>query len=680
MTNARWGWLGGAMLLVACSGAGNDASVGPPTEVVVRTDAASPADCPYGGSVVSSGLDRNGDHVLQDDEIVTRAVVCSPAPVLPPAPVVVRLVAEPRGAHCSAGGTAVQSGPDRNRNGRLDDDEVVHIDYVCGQALLTRLVAEPTGARCIAGGVAFVAGRDRDGDGVLGDDEIETTELECGDVLSRNVTIQSAADVAALANIKVITGDLVASGTRNLADLSLPALEHVGGSLEVFANVDLRRVAFPQLHDVDGGFQLRFDPLTALDCPQLRRVGSFDLGEIGLADLRGLPALTEVDRDLRLFDSSLLAADLSGVAVAGNITITDNLRLARMTLRLAGRVGSVLVTSNPGLRTADLSVAPAAGSPGALASVEVSGNDSLVRLALSAATVQAFTVGGNPQLSDIALDVAKFDSAVWLFGAGTPFDVTLSSSSADGSIEVGGDLLVSGPLRTMRSLGQVTVDGELELDKTLLQGFDPGNPWFVHSLVLSRNSRLTELSPITLGGSLFVTSNALLLSVSSLTLRDGTELDTIVITDNPALASAPSLAGVTRVRGAVDVERNPRLTSLFGPALFRVEGPMRIDENARLTSLVYPRLEHIEADLEVFENDSLQTLEMPALTEVAAELFIISNAQLHHLALDSLARSDLFLVQNNRRLPSCEVRAVFSHVPGPGKVQSGNDDTATCTP
>ena len=64
---------------------GDDAPSG---AVVVRTDPASPGECPHGGSVVSSGLDDNHNSKLDDSEIRTRTVLCRDA--LPQ--VVVRLL------------------------------------------------------------------------------------------------------------------------------------------------------------------------------------------------------------------------------------------------------------------------------------------------------------------------------------------------------------------------------------------------------------------------------------------------------------------------------------------------------------------------------------------------------------------------------------------------------------
>ena len=46
-------------------------------------------------------------------------------------PVVFDARSEPPGAHCAAGGVALLSGPDNNRNGVLDSGEVTSTKYVC---------------------------------------------------------------------------------------------------------------------------------------------------------------------------------------------------------------------------------------------------------------------------------------------------------------------------------------------------------------------------------------------------------------------------------------------------------------------------------------------------------------------------------------------------------------------
>lgn len=111
----------------------------PPAKLVVRVEPASVADCPFGGSVVSSGIDENRNGVLDDDEVAKRTPLCNDPPAAATPKTVVRLLPELRGEHCALDGTAVQSGPDRNGNGVLDDDEVEHIEYACGEVMRTQI-------------------------------------------------------------------------------------------------------------------------------------------------------------------------------------------------------------------------------------------------------------------------------------------------------------------------------------------------------------------------------------------------------------------------------------------------------------------------------------------------------------------------------------------------------------
>lgn len=67
---------------------------------------------------------------------------------------VTRVVPESVGAHCPAGGQALQIGLDANANGSLDDDEVKGTSYACnGSSSTPELVAIPVGdPRCPQGG------------------------------------------------------------------------------------------------------------------------------------------------------------------------------------------------------------------------------------------------------------------------------------------------------------------------------------------------------------------------------------------------------------------------------------------------------------------------------------------------------------------------------------------------
>jgi hypothetical protein len=679
MANAAWAWALGAVMLWSCSDAATaQRAGGGPSRVVKRTEPASAAQCPYGGSVVSDGIDDNQNGVLDDAEVATRTVVCMPAPMQPPT-IVVRLVAEPPGTNCAAGGTAVQSGPDQNGNGKLDDGEVAHTEYACGQVLLTRLAVEPAGAHCTAGGVAFFAGRDRDDDHVLEDAEIEVAEYECGDVLSRDVDIKSAADVAALANIRIITGAL-SVGFVTLDVVALPRLEHVGGALLI--NVwELPRLSLPQLQDVDGDFTLSGE-LAAIELPQLRRVGGLKIELVGgLHDLRGLPALVEVDHDVTITENfGLTSVELSNLSVGGNLEIESNDQLTRVTAALWDRVGWVNISFNPSLEAVSVSVSPRLDATAKMDTVDLFSNTQLAHLALRADRISSLSLGSDPVIAGIDLAVARFDHSVFIFDIATPFRLSLSSPRDGGGVEVGEDLTISSPLETFESTAPVTVDGLLVFDKTLLRTLDGRAQIAVArgGVRFSDNAVLTDIAPFTLGAGLQLIHNAALARVPFLPLLKQDELDGVIITDNPVLTSVPSLAAVARVRGPVELQRNARLGQPFGTALTWIDGPLFMSDNNNLTSVQLPNLEHV-SEMTVSTNPALQTLELPALVDSPEQLFIAQNPVLRHIVLDSLTRADLFFVNGNPKLPSCEVLAVFAHVTG-FRSQSGNNDTASCGP
>lgn len=80
----------------------------------------------------------------------------------PGAGAVTRSVPEPPGTQCAAGGQALQTGTDRNGNGVLDPDEVQNTTFVCNGASSVVAEAIPVGdARCPTGGTLVrVAGQE----------------------------------------------------------------------------------------------------------------------------------------------------------------------------------------------------------------------------------------------------------------------------------------------------------------------------------------------------------------------------------------------------------------------------------------------------------------------------------------------------------------------------------------
>ncbi len=104
----------------------------------------------------------------------------------------VDIVEEPAGDNCAYGGQAISTGVDENGNGILDEDEVNDTVYVCngelgpagedgedGDTALVRIDDVEPSYPCWSGGYEIHVGLDLDGDGVLSDDEITSTNTVC---------------------------------------------------------------------------------------------------------------------------------------------------------------------------------------------------------------------------------------------------------------------------------------------------------------------------------------------------------------------------------------------------------------------------------------------------------------------------------------------------------------------
>lgn len=171
-------------------------SAGAPAAATLFALATEPAGalCAAGGTRLSAGPDRNGNGALDADEVTASSVVCSGGTGPAGAASLVGVANEPAGANCPLGGTVVTTGLDRNANALLDADEVASTRYLCsatgatgapgapgatGRASLTLASSEPPGAQCATGGVKLSVGSDADGDGALSAAEISTTRYVC---------------------------------------------------------------------------------------------------------------------------------------------------------------------------------------------------------------------------------------------------------------------------------------------------------------------------------------------------------------------------------------------------------------------------------------------------------------------------------------------------------------------
>lgn len=134
--------------------------------------------CTFGGVEIHTGIDSNGNGVLDDSEITNSEVVCETRASL------VLVTEETAGDNCGMGGQKIESGIDDDLNGVLDSSEVDTTTYVCnGQSdLSTSLVSistEPPGTKCTYGGKKIETGFDTDNDNILDANEVIDTSYLC---------------------------------------------------------------------------------------------------------------------------------------------------------------------------------------------------------------------------------------------------------------------------------------------------------------------------------------------------------------------------------------------------------------------------------------------------------------------------------------------------------------------
>jgi hypothetical protein len=529
-----------AAALAACDDGDPDPAPAPPAAVLARTETADAAACPTGGSRVLAGPDRDGDGVLDDDEVTTRTIVCAPAAVL------VRITDEPAGARCAHGGAAVASGPDRNGNQVLDDGEIAGVEYVCDDAVLTRLDAEPAGAHCADGGVAFRTGRDRDGDGALADEEVELVERECSDVLTRPiVTVRTSADVLALSRLRAIHGALSVGHDTALTALELPRLEHVG-ALDIRYSPTLTRVSLPALVTIDTDLVISGVPtLATIDVPVLDRIGRS-------VEIAGNPALTtDVLAGLDAIgggvslrqNGALTALRLEQSARTGVLSVEGNARLERITVRDRGfedRVGAVIIAANPALTRVDID----AGIEGVL----IHGNDALTSVRLDRRSAPG--AGQTVILESPVLD------RVEILGHSDP-------------LHAAGIVSIEGPI-TLLAVGPGLFCHSLELTGSRLTALDAPTMVATEDVLLENNPVLAR-AHVTSASSLRVHDNPALVDLTT----DAWALLELELLRNGALTSLRGLDPVERVGSSVTIIDNPTLPTCAVDALLARVDPAR---------------------------------------------------------------------------------------------------------
>jgi hypothetical protein len=272
---------------------------------------------------------------MQFPRILLAALLALPAaacsddgPEQPPDPepsTLSRRDAEPAGAHCAHGGTAIRAGADLDGNGALDAAEVQTVEYVCADAPppapTTAIRQRPVAASetCPKGGTLVETGIDDDRDGALDDAEVDHAATVCGDaeLWAGDVTdddLKDSARRSKLDNVRVITGALTSRSTfyvnlprveliagdvtitGETSTILLPALRSIGG--DVSLSMPQFGIAWPALESIGRGLSVAnpfgISPAMAVAAPKLTRIGGdlhMESNSAGTLDLPGLQHL-----------------------------------------------------------------------------------------------------------------------------------------------------------------------------------------------------------------------------------------------------------------------------------------------------------------------------------------------------------------------------------------------------
>jgi len=163
---------------------------------------------------------------------------------------------------------------------------------------------------------------------LAGDDDVLAL---AGCTAARGVTIRTGAplDLAPLARLERIDGDLRVGPSVALEDLSLPALRSVTGALDIAANGNLHGIRMPVL-------------------ARAARVAIE--GNVALTTIL-LPALATVDGGVAIAgNSDLELVDLTALAaIGGELAIADNPQLTLLELPADGHAATVRIANNPAL-------------------------------------------------------------------------------------------------------------------------------------------------------------------------------------------------------------------------------------------------------------------------------------------------------------------------------------------
>lgn len=256
------------------------------------------------------------------------------------------------GSICPAGGVRLLAGFDEDDDDKLSTAEIDRMDNVCnGEGLegpegLLRVEELPPGGRCRNGGAVVFSGVDDNNNRALDDDEITDATFVCNgtdfvpafeacegtgpEVVEGTIIVNTEAELAALAGVTCIRGNLVIDAYPGDDLESLSALEAVTNDFLLINSATVGSVAgLRNLKVVGGNFLLQnmraltsLEGFDALENVMVR----FSIAGLPISDLRGLETFTIVKGRIELIGNEMLTsvAGLENMTEVRDLVLDNN--------------------------------------------------------------------------------------------------------------------------------------------------------------------------------------------------------------------------------------------------------------------------------------------------------------------------------------------------------------------
>lgn len=307
-------------------------------------------DCEHGGTRIRVGVDENGNSTLEASEVTSTQYVCAAPEGGGGGRTLFETEVEAAGDNCEQGGTKISSGVDKNDDGQLDEDEVSQEQYVCNDV---DGVVDALFEKIHFGDFDVYTVADLEN---LNSYEMVFGWLYVYPEIAENVTFPNLKRVAGgIGLYDDCSSNLIVKSVSFPVLVESNSIEVSGGCWSWPPRTWLEELSFPELRKT-GEFYVAggLGPDSSLALPKLTSVASdFELSYTGLTSV-SLPVLTSLGDDLWVNDNDSLTSFSAPVlsSVTDEIGINHNDSLTSVSLPLLSHVGyGIWVSENPVLET-----------------------------------------------------------------------------------------------------------------------------------------------------------------------------------------------------------------------------------------------------------------------------------------------------------------------------------------